>query len=182
LWICSLMSCLEETILLLNQTIDYLKKLWEIFGMDIPKLQNLHTHTIEPRKYKLTHINDGRKYTKKHILLRENWTLPLGLFLLQQYWFKPTTPPHPKYTYCTQPTSIKYKNQNWMTHSQLLEGLKCDSKWKIVEEGGVGMRSLAHNTLRGRGACWSSGMGLGRIDKLIHSHEPAHNPHKVVSA
>jgi hypothetical protein len=44
------------------------------------------------------------------------------------------------------------------------------------------MRSLAHNTLRGRGACWSSWMGLGRIDKLIHSHGPAHNPHKVVSA
>ncbi len=44
------------------------------------------------------------------------------------------------------------------------------------------MRSLAHNTWRGRGACWSSGMGLGRIDKLIHSHGPAHNPHKVVSA
>jgi hypothetical protein len=44
------------------------------------------------------------------------------------------------------------------------------------------MRSLAHNTLRGRGACWSSGMGLGRIDKLIHSHGPAHNPHRVVSA
>jgi hypothetical protein len=45
-----------------------------------------------------------------------------------------------------------------------------------------GTRSLAHNTLRGRGVCWSSGMGLGRIDKLIHSHGPAHNPHKVVSA
>jgi hypothetical protein len=44
------------------------------------------------------------------------------------------------------------------------------------------MCSLAHNTLRGRGACWSSGMGLGRIDKLIHSHGPAHNPHKVISA
>ncbi len=44
------------------------------------------------------------------------------------------------------------------------------------------MRSLAHNTLRGRRACWSSGMGLGRIDKLIHSHGPAHNPHKMVSA
>ncbi len=44
------------------------------------------------------------------------------------------------------------------------------------------MHSLAHNTWRGRGACWSSGMGLGRIDKLIHSHGPTHNPHKVVSA
>jgi hypothetical protein len=32
--------------------------------------------------------------------------------------------------------------------------------------GGVGARSLAHNTLRGRGACWSFGMGLGRVDKL----------------
>jgi hypothetical protein len=53
-----------------------------------------------------------------------------------------------------------------MTHSQLLEGLKCESKYKTAEEGGVRARSLAHNTLRGRGACWSSGMGLGRVDKL----------------
>jgi hypothetical protein len=68
-----------------------------------------------------------------------------------------------------------------MTHSQLLEGLKCESKWKTVE-GGVGTRSLAHNTLRGRGACWSSGMGLGRVNKLVHLHGLAHNPHKVVSA
>jgi hypothetical protein len=52
----------------------------------------------------------------------------------------------------------------------------------IAEEGGVGTRSLAHNTLGGRGVCWSFGMGLGRIDKLIHSHGPTHNPHKVVSA
>jgi len=35
-----------------------------------------------------------------------------------------------------------------------------------VEKGGVGARSLAHNTLRGRRACWSSGMGLERVDKL----------------
>jgi len=35
-----------------------------------------------------------------------------------------------------------------------------------VEGGGVGTRSIAHNTLRGRGACWSSGMGLGRVNKL----------------
>jgi len=69
-----------------------------------------------------------------------------------------------------------------MTHSQLFERLKCESKWKTTKDGGVRTRSLAHNTLRGRGACWSSGMGLRRIDKLIHSHGPAHNPHKVVSA
>jgi hypothetical protein len=57
-----------------------------------------------------------------------------------------------------------------------------ESKWKTTEEGGVGTCSLAHNTLRGWGAFWSSGMGLRRVDKLIHSHRPAHNPHRVVSA
>jgi hypothetical protein len=53
-----------------------------------------------------------------------------------------------------------------MTHSQLLEGLKSESKYKTVEGGRVEARSLAHNTWRGRRACWSSGMGLGRVDKL----------------
>ncbi len=41
--------------------------------------------------------------------------------------------------------------------------------WTQVEssgKGGVGARSLIHNTLRGRGACWSSRMGLGRVGKL----------------
>jgi hypothetical protein len=54
----------------------------------------------------------------------------------------------------------------------------CDNAEKV----GTWSRSLAHNTWRGRGACWSSGIGLGRCDKLIHSHGPAQNPHKVVSA
>jgi len=40
-----------------------------------------------------------------------------------------------------------------MTHFQLLEGLKSEFKYKTTEGGGVGARSLAHNTLRGRGAC-----------------------------
>jgi len=53
-----------------------------------------------------------------------------------------------------------------MTHSQLLEGLKSESKYKTAEGGGVGAHSLAHSTLKGRGACWSSEMGLGRVDKL----------------
>ncbi len=52
-----------------------------------------------------------------------------------------------------------------MTHSRLLKGPKCGPKEETTEEG-VEARSLAHNTLRGRGACCSSGMGLGRIDKL----------------
>jgi len=51
-------------------------------------------------------------------------------------------------------------------HSQLLEGLKNKSKYKTTKGGGGGANSLAHNTLRGRGACWSFEMELGRIDKL----------------
>jgi hypothetical protein len=39
-------------------------------------------------------------------------------------------------------TNIKHP----MTHSQLLKGLKCESKWKAAKKGGVGARSLAHNT------------------------------------
>ncbi len=53
-----------------------------------------------------------------------------------------------------------------MTHSQLLERLKSESKYKIAEGGGVGARSLAHNILKGGGTCWSSEMGLGRVDKI----------------
>jgi hypothetical protein len=53
-----------------------------------------------------------------------------------------------------------------MTHSQLLARLKSESKYKTAEGGGIGARSLVHNTLRGRRACWNSTMGLGRVDKL----------------
>jgi hypothetical protein len=35
-----------------------------------------------------------------------------------------------------------------------------------MEEGGVGARSLVHITLKGKGAYWSSNLGLGRVDKL----------------
>jgi hypothetical protein len=40
---------------------------------------------------------------------------------------------------------------------------KCESEMKTAEEQGVGAHSLARSTLRGRRACWSSGMGLGRM-------------------
>jgi hypothetical protein len=40
-----------------------------------------------------------------------------------------------------------------LTHPQLLKGFKYRSKWNTTEEGGIGARSLAHNILRGRGAC-----------------------------
>jgi len=63
-----------------------------------------------------------------------------------------------------------------LTHSQLLEGLKSESKYKTTKGGKIGACSLVHKTLRGRGACWSSGMGLRRIDKL-HSLTHAHTTH-----
>ncbi len=53
-----------------------------------------------------------------------------------------------------------------LTHSQLLKGPKGGPKQETTEEERIGAHSLAHNTWRGRGACWSSGMGLGRVDKL----------------
>ncbi len=39
-------------------------------------------------------------------------------------------------------------------------------------KGGVRARSLAYNTLGGRGACWNSKMGLGRLTStsLIHTN------------
>jgi len=47
-----------------------------------------------------------------------------------------------------------------------LEGFKNEFKYKIAEGGRVKAHSLAHNTLKGRGACWSFKMGLRRVDKL----------------
>jgi hypothetical protein len=35
---------------------------------------------------------------------------------------------------------------------------------------------------RGRGACWSFGMGLWRMTSINYSHGPTQNQHKVVSA
>jgi hypothetical protein len=40
-----------------------------------------------------------------------------------------------------------------VTHPQLLEGLKCESKWETAEEERVGAHSLAYGTLKGRRAC-----------------------------
>ncbi len=61
---------------------------------------------------------------------------------------------------------VKNHVKSFSTHSQVLEELKSDFKYKIAKGGRVGVRFLAHNTLRGRGPCYSFGMGLGRVDKL----------------
>jgi hypothetical protein len=69
----------------------------------------------------------------------------------------------------------------WCT-SKFLDGLKCESKLKTVEKQGIKARSLAYSTLRGKGACWNSEMGLGRVISINYLHELAQNQHKVVSA
>jgi hypothetical protein len=40
-----------------------------------------------------------------------------------------------------------------LTHFQLLARFKSESKYKTAKGGGVGARSLAHNTLKGRRVC-----------------------------
>jgi hypothetical protein len=77
--------------------------------------------------------------------------------------------------------SRKIANPMWRT-PKLFNGFKCESKLKIVEKQRIGAHSLACNTLRGRRACWSSEMGLGRVTSINYSHEPAQNQHKVVNA
>jgi hypothetical protein len=53
-------------------------------------------------------------------------------------------------------------------------------KVKIMEEEGVGARSLAHNISRVRGACWSSGMGTRMNDKRVnYLHRPAQMKQQV---
>jgi hypothetical protein len=69
----------------------------------------------------------------------------------------------------------------WHT-PKLLNGHKCESKLKTTKKEGVEAHSLAHSILKGKRACWSSGMGLGRVTSINYSHGPAQNQHKVVSA
>jgi hypothetical protein len=53
---------------------------------------------------------------------------------------------------------FRFKKISWLlTHPQLLEGLKCESKWKTAEEWRVGARSLAHNTWGVEGRVGASG-------------------------
>jgi hypothetical protein len=55
-----------------------------------------------------------------------------------------------------------------MSHiHKLLERLKCEFKNETIEEG-VGVGSLAHNTLRVKGACQSSGMGIKMSEKWVN--------------
>ncbi len=54
------------------------------------------------------------------------------------------------------------KNMFDTSPSSLIDS-KCESEVKIVEKQGVGAHSLVRRILKGIRACWSSGMGIGRI-------------------
>jgi hypothetical protein len=53
----------------------------------------------------------------------------------------------------------------WRTPNSLQDS-KVNPSTRHQKGGRVRARSLTHNILWGRGACWSFRMGLGRVDKL----------------
>jgi len=66
-------------------------------------------------------------------------------------------------------TNIQYNSCKIIANNDAPPTPQGTQLWAQIEssgKGGVEARSLAHNPLRGRGAGWSSGMGLGRVDKL----------------
>jgi hypothetical protein len=56
---------------------------------------------------------------------------------------------------------------------RFFKGLRCESKLKTTEEQEVEACSLARNILGGKGVCWNSEMGLGRMTSINYSHGPA---------
>ncbi len=75
---------------------------------------------------------------------------------------------------------------SWVTNSDALP-TPCETqmwvpKRKQRKSKKSGARSLAHNTLRGKGVCSSSGMGLGRVGKLHLLTWACTTQHNVVSA
>jgi hypothetical protein len=69
----------------------------------------------------------------------------------------------------------------------MLPGPKLGPIWALVSKTtklwGLEGTLPTLNTKRGRGACWSSGMGLGRGKNFSYSLEPASNqPNKLVSS
>ncbi len=67
----------------------------------------------------------------------------------------------------------KMRKGGKLMHPKLLERFKCESKMKTMEEG-VGVRSLACNTLEVIRAFQSFGMGTSTNDKWVnYSYGPA---------
>jgi hypothetical protein len=71
---------------------------------------------------------------------------------------------------------------SWCT-PKFLNRFKSEYKMKTMEKSGLGARSLVRNTFGGKGVCWSSGMGLGRVisNLFIHTNLQKLN-NKLVSA
>ncbi len=66
--------------------------------------------------------------------------------------------------------------------SSLMDSI-VNPKVKTTERKRVGSHSLARNTSRGKGACWSFEMGLGRLVSNSLTHMDLHKPNnKLVSA
>jgi hypothetical protein len=82
------------------------------------------------------------------------------------------------------PCYFIYKERNTFWHTpKFLDRFKCDSKVTTTEESRVGAHSLAHNNFGGKRACWSSGMGLGRMINIYSFTRTCTKPNnKLVSA
>ncbi len=64
-----------------------------------------------------------------------------------------------------------------LMHSQFLKGLKIESKYKITEGEGVGARSLAQNTLRGKGDVLKLQDGTRKSWQASLTHTGMHATH-----
>jgi hypothetical protein len=59
---------------------------------------------------------------------------------------------------------------------KFLDRVKCESRVKPMEKSRVGASSVARSTLRGKGACWSFRMGLGRMTSTYLLTQTYTNP------
>jgi hypothetical protein len=118
-----------------------------------PAVQNKNTHGLVDSTYHHEQNpiqNNGRLEgcTLDHQLLPSwPWALPEENHFVFTPWLHNNL--HESYVWWSSVKLIGELGSESLlnlTHSQLLEGLKCESKWKTAEEGGVGTRSLAHNT------------------------------------
>jgi hypothetical protein len=82
----------------------------------------------------------------------------------------------------TQIKTLPQLANNDAPTSSLMD-LTANPKAKIVEEEGVGERSLARSTLGVKRCVGALGWGLGRFTSKSITHMDLHNPHnKLVSA
>jgi hypothetical protein len=61
---------------------------------------------------------------------------------------------------------VPIKNSHGWHTPKLPDRLKCEYEVKTMEEQGVRDMFLGSKHFGGRGACWSFGMGLGRMTNI----------------